>query len=255
MAADEQGNGVATEISENVITLRFDRVAKKNAITSDMYRALADGLARLESDDGIRVGVLRAEGPDFCAGNDLYDFLSPTTDPDEDVPVTRFLRSLAVCSKPLVAAVRGRAIGVGATMLLHCDFVYVSADAQLRFPFVDLGVVPEAGSTMLLPRLVGRRLAAEAFLLCRPLNAEQAVQYGIANAVVEDVDAEASLLLDELLDKPPGALLATRRLMRGDPSELLARIDAEDFLFRAQLTSPEFASALDNFGRRGKSPA
>lgn len=240
--------GVETTVDGAALRLTLRRADKKNAITSAMYAALADGLARLDDDPDLRVGLLCAQGPDFCAGNDLYDFVAPGE--TEDAPVTRFLDAIASCRKPLVAAVRGRAIGIGATMLLHCDFVYLDPSAQLRFPFVDLGVVPEAGSTTLLPQLVGRRVAGELLLLASPVRAEQAVGYGLANAVTDDVDDRAARTVEELLAKPPGALSATVRLMRGDPSGLLGRIEAEGLMFQAQLASPEFAEALAKFGQR-----
>lgn len=231
-----------------VLTLLLNRPDKKNALTSAMYAELADGLALLEERDDLRVAVFAGRGRDFCAGNDLYDFVGPD---EEDAPVARFLAALPAASKPLVAAVRGRAVGVGATMLLHFDFVYLGGDAELRFPFVDLGLVPEAGSTLLLPRLVGPRAAAEILMLARPLDASAALGHGIATAVVDDPDAAAAETVAALVAKPPVALRATRSLMRSGAAALAAHQLEEGEIFGRLLAGPEFAAALDRFsGRR-----
>lgn len=230
-----------------VRVLRLNRADKKNALTSDMYASLADGLTTLEDREDLRVALVAATGPDFCAGNDLFDFVGPD---DEDAPVTRFLAALVTATKPLVAAVRGRAVGVGATMLLHMDFVHLAGDAELRFPFVDLGLVPEAGSTMLLPRLVGYRAAADMLMLGKPVDARSAVGHGIASDVVDDPDTAAAATAVALADKPPVALRATRSLIRGAPAALLAHQLEEGDVFARLLQGPEFARSLERFGTR-----
>ncbi|HXQ19056.1 MAG TPA: enoyl-CoA hydratase/isomerase family protein [Acidimicrobiales bacterium] len=240
--------GLTTTRHGAILVLTLDRPAKKNALTSDMYRGLVDGLDALEADDQLRVAVLAGAGSDFCAGNDLFDFLQP----QNDTGGARFLPALFGTTKPLVAAVQGRAVGVGATMLLHCDFVYLSPDAQIRFPFVDLGLVPEAGSTLLLPELVGARRAADLLLRCAPLDAASAVEYGIANEVVD-----ADVLLDRAMEtaaalaaKPAAALRATRALLRPDADRLAARSRAELSEFSSLLRSPEFVAAVEGFASR-----
>ncbi len=165
-----------------VIEIRLNRPAKRNAITNSMYAVIVEGLQTLEEDDALRAAVLTAEGANFCAGNDIADFVSP---PDGLAGATGLLDVLPMLTKPLVAAVQGKAVGIGATVLLHCDLVYVAEDLDLRFMFVDIGLTPEAGSTMLLPRLVGRARAAEAMLLARPIDAAKAVEWGIANEALE----------------------------------------------------------------------
>ena len=233
-----------------VLRIRLDRAGKKNAITSAMYSALADALERLGTDSELRVGLLEGEGADFCAGNDLFDFVAPAIG-ETEAPVARFLRNLAVNRKPLVAAVTGKAVGVGATMLLHSDLCYVSADAELRFPFVDLGLVPEAGSTMVFPALAGRRRAAEALLLCRPIDAPSAVSWGIANAVCDDPRAVAAAAAAELAGKPADALASTKALLAGSDTALLNRLAEEGAEFARLLAGPEFAAALERFSGRG----
>ncbi len=249
---------VETTVDGPLLTLRLNRPDKKNALTSAMYGALADGLARLEEDDDLRAGLLLAEGRDFCAGNDLFDFAAPAARGDEgdtELPVARFLRALPSATKPLLAAVRGRAIGVGATLLLHFDLVAVAPDADIRFPFVDLGLVPEAGSTLLLPALVGHRRAAEILLLGRPLDAGRAVELGIATTVSDDPDATVAGWAAALAAKPVAGLLATRRLLRGDPEVILARQAVEGRVFAELLAGPEFAAALARFGGPRPDPA
>lgn len=237
---------VRVEPDGGVLRVVLARPEKKNAITTDMYVALVEGLERLEADPDLRVGLVTGEGADFCAGNDLFDFAAPSV---EEAPVTRFLRGLATATKPLVAGVRGRAVGVGATMLLHCDFVYLAPSAELRFPFVDLGLVPEAGSTLLLPAAVGRRRAAELLLLARPLEADAAVSMGLATAVVDDPDAAGGDAAAALAAKPPIALAATRALLDADRAAVVERQGLEAEVFARLLGGPEFAAALARFSR------
>ena len=229
-----------------VIEIRLNRPAKKNALTSVMYGAIVDGLEELESDDDLRVAVITAEGADFCAGNDISEFVNP---PDGPLSASRFLEVLPSLTKPFVAGVQGRAIGVGGTLLLHCDLVYVGADFELRFAFVDIGLTPEAGSTLLLPQMVGRPRAAEAMLLASPINAKKAIDWGIANEAVEpgDVRERAMKAAHALAAKPPEALRAAKALLRGDSDALSARMRDELKVFRKLLVEPEFAEAAKRF--------
>ena len=236
-----------------VCEVRLNRPEKRNAITFAMYQAFGEALRAAQADEPVRAVLLSGAGPGFCAGNDLQDFLSgPAFSPAH--PVLGFLRTLATFGKPLLAAVHGQAVGIGVTMLLHCDLVVAARSAQLSMPFVALGLVPEAASSLLLPRLVGQQRAAELLLLGKPLDAASAERFGLVNHVVEDEALldEARKLALAVAQQPVGALSATRRLLRGDPAELLARIDEEAKIFGAQLQSEEFRAGIRAFLSRGR---
>jgi enoyl-CoA hydratase/carnithine racemase len=229
-----------------VIEIRLNRPAKKNAITSAMYTSIVEGLDTLEGDDGLIAAVITAEGNDFCAGNDIGDFVTPRGVP---TGARALLKALPQLTKPLVAAVQGKSVGIGATLLLHCDLVYVANDLDLRFIFVDMGLTPEAGSTMLLPHLVGRVRSAEAMLLASSIDAAKAVEWGIANAAV-DADVLRKCAIDAaqtLAKKPPNALRAAKALLRGDTEVLVSHMDEELEVFGQMLTGTEFASAAQRF--------
>ncbi len=232
-------------------TLVINRPDKKNAITAAMYTSLAADLDAARHDDSVGAVVITGAGAVFTAGNDLRDFLE-NPPAGEDAPVFRFLTALAEFDKPLVAAVRGVAIGIGTTMLLHCDLVYVAPSARFQMPFVDLGLVPEAASTLLLPRLVGHRLAAQWLLLAEPFNAETAVSVGLANAVVPDEDVLAhAVTVAEILDaKPRNAVRHTKRLLRFDRADVLAAIRREVELFQEALRSSEARAAFTAFAQK-----
>jgi enoyl-CoA hydratase/carnithine racemase len=236
-----------------VCEVRFNRPEKRNAITFAMYEAFVRALHEAQADQAVRVVLLSGEGAGFSAGNDLQDFLSgPKFTPAH--PVMELLRTLATFGKPLLAAVHGQTIGIGVTMLLHCDLVVAARSTQLSMPFVALGLVPEAGSSLLLPRLIGQQRAAELLLLGKPIDAVTAHTLGIVNRVVEDaaLAAEARALARALAQQPQGALAATRRLLRGDPAQLLARIEEEARIFGAQLQSEEFRERIRAFLARGR---
>ncbi|HEX4387026.1 MAG TPA: enoyl-CoA hydratase-related protein [Steroidobacteraceae bacterium] len=242
------GEEILIRQAEAVCELRLNRPQKRNAITLAMYAALHAGLQAAQRDPAVRVVLLSGEGAGFCAGNDLNDFLNgPGLSADH--PVLGFLRTLATYEKPLLAAVHGQAVGIGVTMLLHCDLVLAARNAQLSMPFVNLGLVPEAASSLLLPRLVGAKRAAELLLLGEVLDAAGAERLGLVNRVVADGELEdaARALAQRLARAPQGALLATRRLLHGDPSELLVRIDEEARLFGAQLKTEEFRAIVRAF--------
>jgi len=236
---------VAKSCTDGVCELRFDRPEKRNAITHEMYRSFASHLHGALADQTVRAVLISGAGASFCAGNDLNDFL---TGPEftSAHPVMDVLRTLATFDKPLVAAVHGPTIGIGVTLLLHCDLVVAAQGTQLIMPFVALGLVPEAGSSLLLPRLVGTQRAAELLLLGQPLDAAEAQRLGLVNRVVEadKLLEEARTLAQRLAQQPVEALRATKRLLRGDAAELLARIEAEAQVFGARLKSEEFRAQV-----------
>jgi len=232
-----------------VATLRLNRPEKKNAINLAMYSGLADGIAEAECDPDVRAILLSAVGDTFTAGNDLHDFANRPESAD-DAPAARFLRAIAQAQKPLVAAVDGNAVGVGFTMLLHCDLVFVSDRVRLRAPFVDLGLVPEAASSLLLPRLVGHLRAAEILFLCDVIDAPKALQLGLVSAVVPaaELESHAQRVCQRLAQKPPGALRLTKALLReSGHATALERMAHEGELFGRQLRSPEVKEAIAAF--------
>ncbi|TNM49511.1 enoyl-CoA hydratase [Nocardioides albidus] len=245
---------IVTELADGVLRLAINRPDKRNALTVDMYAQLGDGLERADTDPAVRAVLLHGHQRVFCAGNDLADFRNPPpVTPGEERPVHRFLRLISTVRKPLVAGVTGSAVGVGTTMLLHCDLVYAGPSARLQLPFVNLGLVPEAASTLLLPAVVGHQRAAELFLLGEPFDADRAVALGIVNAVVPDEQVVETALATArtLAAKAPAAVQLTKRLLRQGRAEAVARqMAAENEHFSAQLRSPEAAEALAAFAER-----
>ncbi len=239
--------------ADGVCELRFNRPEKRNAITYAMYEALDRGLREAQADSAVRVVLFGGEGAAFCAGNDLNDFLTGPAFTSEH-PVLGFLYTLATFEKPLLAAVQGQAVGIGVTMLLHCDLIVAARNAQLSMPFVNLGLVPEAASSLLLPRLVGHQRAAELLFLGQPFDAATAHSLGLVNRLVEEAAllAEARALARAVAQQPQNALRATRRLLRSDPEQIRARIDAEARIFGAQLRSEEFREAVRAVLARGR---
>ena len=243
-----------------VLSLRLARPERRNAITVAMYDALAEAVEGAASDPSLRVITISGEGADFTAGNDLADFLQamPAPGADIDIPVWRFLRALAANPVPLVAAVHGNAVGIGTTMLLHCDLVLVEDGARLVMPFVDLGLVPEAASSLILPRLSGRRAAARHLLLGEPIDADRALALGIASHVVPAGKLGESLasVVAALLTKPAEALRLTQGLLRREQSdEILERMDLENGHFAERLNSDEVRQAIAAFFAARSKPA
>jgi len=231
-----------------VTTIRLDRPAKKNAITTEMYAALGDALSAAAADAAVRAVVLGGSRDCFTSGNDLGDFARAAQGAGDTGAGLRFLHTLAGFDKPLIGAVAGVAIGIGTTMLLHCDLVYAAPTARFRTPFVDLALVPEAGSSVLLPALVGPRRAAQLLLLGEQMDAPTALSWGLINAVVDDPDAAAGAAADKLGGLPPGALRATKALTRRAGRDAVAeamRIEGEAFAER--LRSPEAMEAFQAF--------
>ena len=243
---------VKIEHKDHILTLTFARPDKKNAITNAMYGALADAIVAAETDQAVRVIVLRGEGDMFTAGNDVGEFAMMATGAfNSERHVSRFVDAIARSTKPLVAAVQGRAVGIGTTMLLHCDFVVLAEDAQLSTPFVNLALVPEAASTLLMPLRVGYARAYEMFALGETMNAPTALQLGVANRVVPlgKLHAEAATVAARLAKLPAGSLAATKRLMRN--AELLsAQIDAESRIFAERLKTAEAREAFTAFAEK-----
>ncbi len=244
---------VGVSAADGVCEIRLNRPGKRNAITFEMYAALSAAFAAAEADAGIRALLLSGEGPGFCAGNDLHDFIAGPEFSGAH-PVMGFLRGLATLKKPLLAAVHGQTVGIGVTLLLHCDLVIAARTTQFSMPFVSLGLVPEAASSLLLPRLIGPQRAAELLLLGKPFDAAAAHSLGLINHVVEEsaLMSEARSLAASLARQPPFALAATRRLLRGDPAEVLARMEEEARIFGGQLKSEEFRAAVTAFLARAK---
>ncbi|OIN91263.1 MAG: enoyl-CoA hydratase [Comamonadaceae bacterium CG1_02_60_18] len=237
------------DTSDRVLTLTFNRVDKKNSITTAMYAALAEALVSAQSDDGVRAIVIQGHETVFSSGNDISDFLTrPATSPD--MPVFRFLKAISTCAKPIVAAVCGPAVGIGTTMLLHCDLVYAGDNAAFSMPFVNLGVCPEAGSSLLAPQRMGYGRAAEALLLGEPFTAEAALEMGLVARIVppSEANALAQRQARKLAAKPTQALMAAKRLMKQGQADLLQqRIAEEGVLFGELVRQPAAREAFGAF--------
>ena len=244
---------VLVEKSEKIVALTLNRPDKKNALTRAMYAALAAEIANADTDPNIRCILIKANGDMFTAGNDLADFAAvgnaaAAPKPEDANPL---LPALARAKTPIVAAVNGRAVGVGVTMLLHCDMVFLADDALLSAPFVNLALVPEAGSSLLMPMRIGHVRAFEMFVLGEPVNAEKAVSWGIANRVVppSELHAIARAAAIAIAARAPASVVATKTLMR-DQSAMLARMSEETGHFVRQLKSAEFKEAFTAFSER-----
>jgi enoyl-CoA hydratase/carnithine racemase len=241
-------SNIRVSIDGPIMEIRMERPEKKNALTRAMFAAMAQALRQADADPAIRA-VLICGGVDaFTAGADLREFLeTPPLEPDS--PVHGFLHALTTAQTPLIAAVSGLAVGVGTTLLLHCDLVVAGRSARFSLPFVDLALVPEAASSLLLPLLIGKRLAFEHLVLCEPFDAEAALRYGLANRVVDDaaVAETARELARRVAAKPAQAVRLTKRLLTGGAPIVSERLGEEFHAFAAQLKSPEFAQAVANF--------
>lgn len=248
MSAAENQSGIECARDGAVLHLRFDRPAKKNALTGAMYTAMTEALREAQADAAVQVVLVSGKGGCFTAGNDLKDFIA-TPPSDADAPVVVFLKTLAAFEKILIAAVRGPAIGIGTTLLLHCDMVLAAEDARFQLPFVDLALVPEAASSLLLPRLAGYPRAAELLLLGEAFDAARAYELGLVNRVVaaSELDAAALDVARRIAAKPKAAVLATKRLLKSPGQDVQARVMEEIELFRVQLQSAELRDAVAAF--------
>ncbi|WP_269514332.1 enoyl-CoA hydratase [Brevundimonas subvibrioides] len=245
---------IQTTFADGVLTVTLNRPEKKNAITQAMYAALAEATQRARSDDAVRVLLFRAEGDSFSAGNDIADFIAIGSSGGGqvvDAPVFHFLKALAELDKPAVAAVRGRAVGIGLTLLLHCDMVVVAEDALLSVPFINLALAPEAASSLLLPMVIGHQRAFEMFALGEPIDGRTAVAWGIASRAVPaaEVDAVASGLAAKLATRAPNSIRKTKQLMR-DAGALWSLMLREGEAFGSQMSSPEAMEAFMAFSQK-----
>src|SRR5258708_1871046 len=225
---------VKTDVTHGVMTLTLQRPEKKNALTGAMYNALSDGLERAETDPAVKVVLFQGDGDSFTAGNDLADFSAQSAAGDPGAsPAFRFIGNLGKATKPLIAAVQGNAVGVGTTMLLHCDLVYLAENARLITPFVNLALVPEAASSWLLPARIGHARAYAMFALGEPMDAATAFACGLANAVVpvDEVRSKAMAAAVTLTKRPTGSLSHTKALMR-EHQRIASKICEESALFR-----------------------
>lgn len=244
---------VVSEKSAGVLTLTLNRPEKKNALTRPMYKALGEAIDLAAHDPDVRCVLIQAEGDMFTAGNDISDFAARSADPAGNWEGNPLLSALARAKTPLVAAVQGRAVGVGVTMLLHCDLVFVSDDVLLSTPFVNLALVPEAASSLTLPARIGHARAFAMFVLGETVNAQNAVAWGIANAAYPrgELREKALAAARAVAARPPAAVALTKQLMR-DPEALAARMDLEGGHFTAQLKSPEAREAFAAFAEKRK---
>ncbi len=253
-AANDSSTGILVHTEAGVMTLTLNRPERKNSINSAMYGALADALASADADASVRVAVIQGHETIFSAGNDIGDFLDQPP-AGMDSPVFRFLRGIAGFSKPLIAAVSGPAVGVGTTMLFHCDLVYAGDNAAFSMPFVNLGLCPEAASSLLVPQLMGYHRAAEALLLGEPFMAEAALEVGLVNRVVppSEVTSLAQAQARKLAAKPLNSLIETKRLMKkGQHKAVLQQIDEEAVSFGRMLREPAAREAFGAFMEKRK---
>jgi enoyl-CoA hydratase/carnithine racemase len=245
---------IRTEIADRILRVEFARAEKKNALTVAMYAAIADALVGAAGDAGVRAVLVHGARGCFTAGNDLKDFLEQPPQ-GEGSPVFRFLREISTFPKPLIAAVSGPAVGIGTTMLLHCDLVYAAPEARFHLPFVPLGLAPEAGSSFLLPYIAGYQRAAELLLLGRPFDAEKALAAGIVTEIVPEEELleyarDAALGVAAL---PPAAVRETKALMKsGFAARTAEALRAEGAVFRERLASPEAKEAMTAFFEKRK---
>ena len=244
---------ILTAVEGGVLRVVFNRPDKKNAFTHAMYEALNEAFDQAAAEPGIKALLFAGEGGDFSAGNDLQDFIA-NPPRGMEAPVFQFIRNLAHCPKPMIAAVQGYAVGVGTTMLLHCDLVYAADNARFKLPFVNLGLCPEAASSLLLPAVAGHQRAAEKLLLGEPFGPEEAEQMGFVNKILPDADVVAFALrqAQKIAALPAPSVRATKALMKGGKKavlqeEALKRMDEEAELFVQMLHGPAAHEAMSAF--------
>ena len=246
---------IHSALTDGVLTVVLARPEKKNSITQAMYSALAEAAVRARTDDAVRVLMFRSEGDSFSAGNDIMDFIAISQAGGGgqmiDAPVFQFLNAMAQLDKPAIAAVRGRAVGIGLTLLLNCDMVVVAEDALLSVPFVNLALAPEAASSMLLPMAIGHQRAFEMFALGEAIDGKTALAWGLANRCVpsDQVDAVAADLAARIAQRAPNSMRKTKRLMR-DSEALWTLMQREGEAFGSQMSSPEAMEAFTAFTQK-----
>ncbi len=245
---------IKTATLNGVATIEIARPEKKNALTQVMYQAMADAIVAADADPAVRAVLITGQPGIFTSGNDLEDFMQRPPQ-GMDSPVFRFMAALEACEKPVVAAVTGAAVGIGTTLLLHCDLVYVSDEARLAMPFVSLGLVPEYASSLLVPQRMGHLKAAEKLLLGDPFTGEQAVEAGLANAVLPGTEVlnHARRMAERFNGLPPSAVRESKKLMKAGQLELVrATIATEGEIFGQRLRSPEAMEAFQAFFQKRK---
>ena len=246
-------SGITRSSQGQTLVIRINRPEKMNALTRDMYAGLAGALNDAAGDFSVRCVVITSEGDHFTSGNDIQDFMSnPPTNEDSDV--ARFLASLLDFPKPLIAAVKGHAVGVGTTMLLHCDVVVAAPNANFSMPFTSLGLVPEAGSSKLFPELVGYQRAARIFLTGESFGADEAKEMGLVESISAEAEKVALEIAEKIAKQPPQAVINTKALMKAGKHDAVAAVMKAEFeIFALALQSEEAAEAFMNFmAKRGK---
>src|SRR5579859_874415 len=244
---------IVVSIEDRILTLRLDRPEKKNALTRGMYLGMIEALKQADADPNVRVVLITGTEVCFTAGNDLVDFANAK--PGETSPAILYLQTLAAAQKPVIAAVGGVAVGIGTTMLLHCDLVYATSSARFQLPFVNLGLCPEAGSSYVLPSLVGQRRAAELLFFGEPFGAEAAREFGIVNEVCVESELflRTNAAAQQLAEKPPTALRTAKALLKqGSADNIKAAMARETKQFAALLQGPEAREAMMAFMQRRK---
>jgi enoyl-CoA hydratase/carnithine racemase len=244
---------VLSSLEGSILTLSLNRPEKQNAITRDMYQFMADQIREANGDFGVRAVLITHEGPHFTAGNDLYDFLNaPPLEPGS--PVMQFLEQIHTFSKPLLAAISGNAVGIGTTMLMHCDVVVASPSTKFSMPFVNLGLVPEAGSSILFPRLAGYQRAAQIFLTGEPFSSDYAKEIGLIAEISDQPRQKANEFAVKIATQPPNAVIQTKALIKSELHDKVSAVmRAEGELFQMALQSDEAREAFMNFlAKKGK---
>jgi enoyl-CoA hydratase/carnithine racemase len=245
---------ILSHTDAGVMTLTFNRVDKKNSLTAAMYASLADAIAQAAVDTQVRVLVFQGHETVFCAGNDIADFLN-NPPASQDAPVFRLLRNISEFPKPVLAAVAGPAVGIGTTLLFHCDLVYAGDNAAFAMPFVNLGICPEAASSLLAPQMFGYHRAAEALLLGEPFMAEAALEVGLVNRVLPptEVNQYVQVQARKLAAKPLSSLLETKRLMKAGMAQLVQQqMNEEAASFGRMLHEPAAKEAFSAFMEKRK---
>lgn len=254
MSSIDSNSDILVHVEAGVMTITFNRVEKKNSISSAMYATMADALAQADANAIVRVVVFQGHETIFSAGNDIGDFLNGPTS-TKDSPVFRFLRSISAFTKPLIASVCGPAVGIGTTLLLHCDLVYAGDNAAFSMPFVNLGLCPEAASSLLVPQMFGYHRAAEALLLGEPFMAEAALEVGLVNRVLSPMEANnyAQTIARKLAAKPISSLIETKRLMKqGQIALVTQQMGEETVSFGRMLKEPAAKEAFGAFMEKRK---
>ena len=244
---------VLASTDNQILTLTLNRPEKQNAITREMYQTLANAIIEANGDFGVRAVLITSSSQHFTAGNDLFDFLN-TPPLEEGSPVMNFLGAIHNLSKPLLAAVSGNAVGIGTTMLFHCDVVIAAPNAKFSMPFVNLGLVPEAGSSILFPRLVGHQRASKVFLTGEPFGSEEALTMGLIAEISETPVEIAKSIAAKIATQPPNAVIQTKALLKSELHEKVSAVmRAEGELFQMALQSDEAREAFMNFlSKKGK---